>query len=287
MRVGENCHPLSNCDAVAASPARLAVVAILVMFAALFAAGSYGALPDTIDQVRPAVVGVGTARPVRQPGAKGPPVRFLGTGFAVGDGTLVVSNHHVIPTQVDREHGESLAVFSGRGEEGEARVARVVATDPEHDLVLLAISGDPLPALALGEDREVREGQSVAFTGYPIGTVLGLYPVTHRGIVSAITPTVIPALSSSGLSAARMQRLRSPFNIYQLDATAYPGNSGSPVYDVDTGEVLGVLNSVFIKESKETLLERPSGISYAIPVRYVRHLLSQNGKAGKPASNRN
>ncbi|MCW8974852.1 MAG: serine protease, partial [Sedimenticola sp.] len=39
-----------------------------------------------------------------------------------------------------------------------------------------------------------------------------------------------------------------------------------------------VLNSVFVKESKETLLERPSGISYAIPVRYVHALLKDAKK---------
>jgi S1-C subfamily serine protease len=45
------------------------------------------------------------------------------------------------------------------------------------------------------------------------------------------------------------------------------------VYDVQSGEVVGVLNSVFVKGTKETLLERPSGISYAIPVRYIHELL--------------
>ena len=37
------------------------------------------------------------------------------------------------------------------------------------------------------------------------------------------------------------------FDVYQLDATAYPGNSGSPLLDADSGKVLGVINSVFVK----------------------------------------
>ena len=96
-------------------------------------------------------------------------------------------------------------------------------------LALLEIEGKPLPALSLGDANRVREGEEIAFTGLPIGMVLGLYPVTHRGIVSAITPMVIPAMSSRQLSAKQIRRLRSPFNVLQLDATAYPGNSGSPV----------------------------------------------------------
>jgi S1-C subfamily serine protease len=63
--------------------------------------------------------------------------------------------------------------------------------------------------------------------------------------------------------------------VFELDAIAYPGNSGSPVWHPDTGEVLGVLNSVYVKGAKEAALSAPSGISYAIPVKYVHRLLEQ------------
>ena len=121
--------------------------------------------------------------------------------------------------------------------------------------------------------RTLREGEEVAFTGFPIGLVLGLQPVTHRGIVSAVTPIVMPVMSSATLTAAQIKRARQPFEVYQLDATAYPGSSGSPVYDVETGRVVAVINSVFVKESKEAMLHNPSAISYAIPSAYVNALL--------------
>ena len=70
--------------------------------------------------------------------------------------------------------------------------------------------------------------------------------------------------------------MRNPFDVYQLDVVAYPGNSGSPVYNIETGKVIGVVNSVFVKGTKESALERPSGISYAIPVKYVYDLLKKN-----------
>jgi S1-C subfamily serine protease len=53
----------------------------------------------------------------------------------------------------------------------------------------------------------------------------------------------------------------------------YPGNSGSPVFDVATGQVVAVINMVLVKGSKESALTHPSGISYAIPVRFVIDLL--------------
>jgi hypothetical protein len=40
---------------------------------------------------------------------------------------------------------------------------------------------------------------------------------------------------------------------------------------------MGVVNSVFIKGSKETVLTDPSGISYAIPASYVGELLKRAG----------
>ena len=59
----------------------------------------------------------------------------------------------------------------------------------------------------------------------------------------------------------------------QLDATAYPGNSGSPLYDPASGKVVGVLNMVLVKESRENVLSQPSGITYAIPVQPLIELL--------------
>ena len=253
---------------------RLVIAAVLCC--SLLPSVRAASLPDVIDQVRPSIVGIGTAYPPRQPNRKGDPVAYRGTGFVVGNGRLVVTNAHVIPEKLDVDNNQSLAVFSGRGAKARAHPARVVRTDTEHDLALLEIQGVTLPALQLGDSEKVREGQEIAFTGFPIGMVLGLYPVTHRGMVAAITPMARPVENARTLNGAQMKRLRNLFHAFQLDATAYPGNSGSPVYEPDTGRVVGVINSVVVKESKESVLQKPSGISYAIPVTHVHNLLEQS-----------
>ncbi|MCF6355430.1 MAG: serine protease [Candidatus Polarisedimenticolaceae bacterium] len=241
---------------------------LMILLSPLFAAASE--LPNTVDTIRPSIVAIGTIMPTRSPKAQ-----FMGTGFVVGDGRHIITNHHVIPKIVDYARRETLAIFQGRGKQAKGRKATVVATDAVHDLALLAITGEPLPALKLGDSATVREGELYAFTGFPIGMVLGLYPVTHRGIVSAITPIVIPALNSRQLEVKHIRRMKNPFNVFQLDATAYPGNSGSPLYSIDTGQVLGVVNSVLVKNTKESALTNPTGISYAIPVKYVHRLLNR------------
>lgn len=228
-------------------------------------------LPDTLARVKPGVVGVGTLQQLRRP-----PFLMMGTGFVVADGRHLITNAHVLPPVLDVEKQEVMAVVIGVGEAAQIRTVQRVAVDQAHDLALLRMDGSPLPAFKLSS-KGAREGEAYVFTGFPIGAVLGPYPVTHHGWVSAITPVAIPADQSRRLDAAAIKRLRQPFFVYQLDATAYPGNSGSPLYEPNTGLVVGVLNSVFVKESKESVLSAPSGISYAIPISHVRDLLKANG----------
>jgi S1-C subfamily serine protease len=71
-------------------------------------------------------------------------------------------------------------------------------------------------------------------------------------------------------------RLRdSAYIIFQLDATAYPGNSGSPLFDPVTAQVYGIINSVFIQGTREQAISRPSGITYAIPSIHILDLMEQ------------
>jgi len=224
-----------------------------------------------VDKVKASIVAVGTVQPARRP-----PAKFQATGFVVGQGRQVITNAHALPDFLDTPNKEILAVFIGQGQQLESRPAKKIATDVAHDLALLEFDGAPLPALRLGESRRVREGQAIAFTGFPLGVILGLFPVTHTGVISAISPVAIPVPAAGQLDATTIRRLKNdPYEVLQLDATAYPGSSGSPLYEPDTGRVIGVINKVFVQESKEAILEKPSGITYAIPVRYVQMLLER------------
>ena len=61
--------------------------------------------------------------------------------------------------------------------------------------------------------------------------------------------------------------------MFQLDGTAYPGNSGSPLYDPEQGTVYGIINSVFVQGGRERAISQPSGITYAIPAVYIQEML--------------
>jgi len=235
-------------------------------------AGEPTALPDTIAKVKSSVVAIGTFQKTRRP-----PSVFRGTGFVIGAGLYVATNAHVLPEKLDQEKNEILAVFSGKANVVAIYRATKVAEDRDHDLAILRISEPMMTALSLGDSDRVREGETYAFTGFPIGMVLGLNAVTHRGIISAVTPIAIPQLTGQQLEKKTLARLIAPYDVFQLDATAYPGNSGSPLYHPDTGQVIGIINKFFIQQTKESSLQHPSGISYAIPIKHLQELLKQNG----------
>lgn len=231
-------------------------------------AGVLADLADAIERIKPSIVVVGTYKKTNSP-------QFVlrGTGFVIGNGNLVATNSHVVPDNLEPD--APILVIQTRSSSGESQVRRafLASQDKEHDLAVLRFEGTALPALKLRNSDSVREGQAIAFTGFPIGGALGFSPVTHRGMISSITPIALPGGNSQQLNEKLIRRIKSgTFNIFQLDATAYPGNSGSPVFDIPSGEVIGVINMVFIKGSKEAALSQPSGISYAIPANFLQEL---------------
>lgn len=253
---------------------------LLVVVLALTCSGyrvAFGAPTDTIQRIKASVVAVGTYSRVRNPAFV-----FSGTGFAVGDGTLVATNAHVLPLTLDLEHNETLVIAlpGAAGAASRFWAATVTVADRSNDVALLKLRDGHLPPVELAAaGTALQEGEELYFTGFPIGSVLGLIPATHRAMISALTPLVIPQSNASQLDASQIRRLaEGAENIIQLDAVAYPGNSGSPLYIPGTGVVVGVINSVFVKGGREKALTQPSGITYALPIAFISRLMDSLSK---------
>lgn len=244
-------RPLLIAAAAALLPARQAVADV----------------PALIAAARASVLPIGRLDPLASPR-----FGFRGTAFVVGDGRHVVSNQHV----VDETGGAQWVLQRPLPDGGEEwRRLELVARDREHDLVLLRMEGEPLPPLTLAPEGVLREGLAVLLIGFPIGGILGFQPVSHAGMVSSIAPVALPAANAAQLRDRAIATLRrGSFDVVQLDATAYPGNSGGPVLDAATGQVVAVVNMVLVRGNREAALSAPSGISYAIPGRWVRALLA-------------
>lgn len=247
------------------------------------------AYPETIRAIRASIVGIGTLSP-----SASPVFSLSATGFAVADGNWIVTNAHAVPV-LDSSKNQQLAVFqfeTGPNEPGTlvslprrvTRIAELRQIDRERDLALLRIQGAPLPALALR--REVTllpEGSMVLFSGFALGQNFGNALTTHRGMIAAVSPATRSMPRAEGLNPETVRAMRSaPFMLYQLDATAFPGHSGSPMIDPETREVVGIISGGYVKRVREAAVQaaisQPTSISYAIPVQYVLELLQQAGK---------
>jgi len=247
------------------------IMKICLLIFCLFSTFIRAEFVDVVAKIKPSVVGIGIHTPTSRPQNI-----LRGTGFVIGNGHYVVTNDHVLPELLDEALLQKMAVFIGSGKNAKVREAEIVAKSNLYDLAILKISGPALPAMTLSAGDFYADGSFIAFTGFPIGSVLGLYPVTHRGIIASVTPTVVPAASAESINLKMLKRMRNPYLVYQLDATAYPGNSGSAMYDMKTGEVAGIINKVFVQQTKEGVISNPSGITYAIPVKYLRKILKEN-----------
>lgn len=248
---------------------------LIAVFMGAVGSAALAQLPHTVARIKPAVVLVGTYLATDNPRFK-----FLGTGFVVEGGLRVVTNAHVASAVTKAAPGGSVLAVQVPTASGHwsLRQARVLEINAQQDLALLQFDGPPAAAtLSVAPSDVVSEGDDLAFMGFPIGGVLGFSSVTHRATVSSITTMALPSPTDQQLSGRAIRSLRlDPIQIFQLDATAYPGNSGGPLFDPQTGAVVGVVNMVLVKTTRESALSQPSGISYAIPSRYVLEMLARH-----------
>ncbi len=205
-----------------------------------------------------------------------PSIRYYGTGFIVGDGLTIATNAHVVNGVRETEKSlDDLRVFFVDGRDNRGQPARVIQEDAFHDVALLRFEGPAGRAVSLDSDLP-RQGREIGVMGYPVGTVLGLVPALHKGVIAAVVPAVLPLPRGAKLTPELVAAIRNPYDIYQLDITVLPGNSGSPVFDARSGRVIAIVNKALGDKTREHLIERPTGIGYAVPAIWIAALLAKD-----------
>ncbi len=154
--------------------------------------------------------------------------RFLGSAFIWADGTVAVTNSHVVGQAeevrlIDR-HGQDLT-------------ALVIARDPVRDVAVISLP-TPTDGLPLAEQTP-QLGDEVFALGAPLGIEFTL----TEGRISSL---------------ARQTDIAVPILMLQHDAAVNPGSSGGPLVDAE-GRLIG-MNSQIADGSRMFV-----GIAYAIP----------------------
>ena len=206
-----------------------------------------GAEDDPFFQFFRGIPGFGQ-RGRRGGGAAEVPFRGQGSGFIVSTDGLVLTNAHVV-----REAKEVTVKLQDRREFR----AKVLGQDPATDVAVLRIEGKNLPAVRLGDPKQVEVGDPVLAIGAPYS----LEQTATQGIVSAKgrslpgDNTVVPFI--------------------QTDAAVNPGNSGGPLFD-GAGNVIGINAQIYSQTGGY------QGLSFAIPIDValkVKDQIVAHGKA--------
>lgn len=176
-------------------------------------------------------------------------VEGTGTGIIVDsdkEELLIITNNHVISDakEVNITFIDKLTYK-----------AKIVLTDEEIDLALIAIDLDELSEdtlaqikmASLGESKEIKVGEQVV----AIGNALGYGQSVTTGIVSALNRINTTTIAT----------------LIQTDAAINPGNSGGALVNL-RGEVIGINSSKFASTEVE-------GIGYAIPVSEAKQLIEE------------
>lgn len=173
-----------------------------------------------------------------------------GTGFVVA-ANLIATNRHVLAalTSGSEVLGPATArvVFQQEGEPNDKKhivaIDGVAAIHPKLDMVLLRLAGTGRPAVTISKDAAKDENRVVVI-GYPArdeannplflaGVFGGLFGVKRAALGEVLDGTDTPSLFH--------------------DCSTTQGNSGSPVFDLLTGQVVGIHRAGFFMYRNEAV----------------------------------
>lgn len=191
-------------------------------------------VPDIIDAVGPAVVGINCQTEYTDWFWGSSVQPSSGSGVIINEDGFVVTNNHVI------EGADEVTITLISGETYETEL---VGRDARTDLAVIKVKDldKKLPYAVIGDSSGLRVGDTVIAIGNPLGEEFA--GSATKGIVSATNRTV--DISEKTLT------------VIQTDAAINPGNSGGALVNMN-GEVIGINTAKIADSSIE-------GLGFSIP----------------------
>jgi len=177
------------------------------------------------------------------------PDKVIGSGFFINPHGYVITNYHVIQTEVDSKY-EGYSKLTIRIDEKTKLPAKVIAWDPVFDLALLKTEYDSTSYISVAGMNSLNAGSKV----FAIGSPGGLEKTITTGIVS---------------SASR--RFLELGDALQVDVAINPGNSGGPLVD-EEGRLVGIVYAG---------VEQFEGVNFAVSAKWLRHIIPSMALGGK------
>jgi len=181
----------------------------------------------------------------------GYPARVIGSGFFIDKEGYLITNYHVIQSQVDPKYEGYSRLFIRLSDSEHTRIpAKVVGYDRVFDIALLKTEVKPNYIFSFNDTDNFLPGQRV----YAIGSPGGLENTITYGIISATG-----------------RRFLQMGDAMQVDVPVNPGNSGGPLVN-EQAQLVGV---VFAG------IEQFQGVNFAIPAHWVATLIPALYRGGE------
>jgi putative serine protease PepD len=189
-----------------------------------------------------------------------------GSGIIISSDGEILTNNHVAAVG---DGGEISVSFN----DGTAKKARIVGTDPLTDLAVIKaedVSG--LQPATIGKSSAVAVGENVVAIGSPFG----LEATVTSGIVSALgRPVSVGPAEEEQSPQGSAPAQDTIYPAIQTDAAINPGNSGGPLVDLD-GDVIGINSSIRTASSSlDSSTGGSIGLGFAIPIDNVWPIVQQ------------
>jgi S1-C subfamily serine protease len=198
-------------------------------------------------------------------------VSIRGTGFIIKEDGTFVTNAHVY-TQVPKEDLPHLGV-SVPGKTDDRGVTfynrypvKLLKLDEENDLALMQVT-DGMKFSAVSKidfNHTLVEGEEIVFTGYPLATeMLGM----GFGITMTANKCIVSSVKRRGDGS---------LHFFFVDTHTNNGSSGSPVFSLETGDVIGVVSgkiSSKVPGPNNQVFDIPANIGICRPAKYIENLL--------------
>ncbi|MFN8436759.1 MAG: trypsin-like peptidase domain-containing protein [Cytophagales bacterium] len=164
-----------------------------------------------------------------------------GSGVIYSKNGYIVTNNHVINNASKIEVIHNKRTYSGK----------IIGTDPSTDLAVIKIEAQNLPAIQLGNSRNINVGEWVLAVGNPFN----------------LTSTVTAGIVSAKGRDIDVVKSRFPLESFiQTDAAINPGNSGGALVNIN-GELIGVNTAILSRTGSYT------GYGFAVPVDIVNKVV--------------
>jgi serine protease Do len=182
----------------------------------------------------------------------GYPDRVIGSGFFIDRRGYILTNHHVIESEVDPKYEGYSRLFVRLWDSaaGDRIPAKVIGWDKTFDLALLKTEVTPAYIFGGSIGQTLTPGDRI----FAIGSPAGLEQTLTSGIISALG-----------------RRLLQVGDSMQVDVPLNPGNSGGPLLS-DTGDLIGI---VFAG------MQQFEGLNFAVPYTWVEKALPALYKGGQ------